>query len=239
MKAQALITAATLALISPAFASNNNSHNVDSHDVSVNSHNVTNINDNSRRIDNSRTAITNIENVDNSRTSNVRLNSEVNSNVTNVRSGDVANSANSASRGNETSVRVDGDTLAISGDTLTIHGDRFDTRSLALATQALANMPTAQCQGESSTVGATGNAGFVGGSLGLGKSKVDQQCTLRETVRILAVLTATVDYNYATKLAAAVGRLEGAQPVGEPGVCVKLIYKGKIEKAKKLGCTIR
>lgn len=140
---------------------------------------------------------------------------------------------------NETQVRG-GDQTSRNDNNVRVEGDRTEIDALALSyhTQALANLPVANCQGESTTVGAQGNGGLFAGSLGFGKSKVDQQCTLRETIRLLATLTA-VDYNYSVKLADAVGRLEGAQPYGEPGKCVKLIYKGKIEKARSMGCTIR
>ena len=64
-----------------------------------------------------------------------------------------------------------------------------DTTIITVNPVGLSNLPAANCQGVSSTASAGGGTGVFGLSIGGGHSEVDEQCTLRENIKLIGSIT--------------------------------------------------
>lgn len=169
----------------------------------------------------------------------------------NVNDNDVENNAdNSSTNRNRTDVDTDVDNdnflaqgqvgiqEAETGDQTTnvrVEGDSNEYTYVNVNPVALSNLPVAVCQGESSTVSLGGAAGIFGGTLGGGHSEIDEQCTRRENIRLVASL-AKGNPVLQEALMKAIGGLEGFESVGvSPETGAVAIVDPKAVKADRPG----
>lgn len=109
---------------------------------------------------------------------------------------------------------------------------RTDVTAVGYDAIDLARMPVGVCQGSSTQISAGGNAGLLGGVLGGGKSNVDRECTLRENLRVVSILAASVPELRGYVLQA-VANLNGFEflwaDIDQHPKCKKWLLKGSTE----------
>ena len=178
-----------------------------------------------------------------------RLNNDINntnkvSNDTAVRA-NVSNDTDASSR-NRNNVSADNqvannadNSSANANNTSISNHETYEAWAVSYSSIGLANLPAGVCQGGSTTASAGGFDGLIGGNLGFGKSGIDEQCTLRENIRLVALLS-EVSPRLAQMLPNAVVQLRGFE-LYAPGAdvnpkCIQWISKGKMAKAERKGC---
>jgi len=117
--------------------------------------------------------------------------------------------------------------------------ESYESVALGYDTIDLANLPVANCQGSSASASGGGQDGLMGVNLGFAKSKVDEQCTIRENIRLVGTLAAQSP-ELKPLLLSAIAELDGFEVLktrsSEHPKCREWLRKGKAKKLAKHGC---
>lgn len=108
-----------------------------------------------------------------------------------------------------------------------------DVNYIAIRLDALDSLPTADCQGASTSASAGGSDGLVGGVINIGRSGIDPQCTLRENISLVAKLSG--DPRLIAMMMLQLDGLEHLWHIDQDEDCREWLIEGD-DKAKKYDC---
>lgn len=109
-----------------------------------------------------------------------------------------------------------------------------DINYIAIRLDALDSLPTADCQGASTSASAGGSDGLVGGVINIGRSGIDPQCTLRENIALVGKVSG--DPRLIAMMLLQLDGLEYLWDINQDDDCREWLTEGNNKKAKKHDC---